>query len=147
MLSQDYGVSNVFQTTKKINESMTDGEIESYIGTLQSAEMSGREELELERAMRDFCQNVLASRDGTRLLQTFRSFDVDGSGCLSIEEFSNALRQVGNLTNYTIGLLQKKFFSDPGLEEINYDNFIRIIQAYLDNKNKGGQARRGAGRK
>jgi hypothetical protein len=107
-----------------------------YIHLLHKKELDGKKEIDLENAMQKLVQFTHSHRDAGHTAMLFRDFDIDHSGTLSVPEFREVLSEKVHFTSRDIDLVLMKFFK-PGVENLNYMNFLTAIQAYTDAKKKG----------
>ena len=116
---------------------MNDDEIESYIHKVHQNELDGRKEIDLDSAMAKFIQFTHSHRDSTHTSSLFLDFDENGDGSVSMKEFEDVLVDKIHLSRRDVGIIKLKFFENPDVEVIQFDNFIKAIQLYTDAKKKG----------
>ena len=123
---------------------MDSGTFEKYVQNVHLVELSGRQESQLEKALRSLGEFVDQLRDEQAWAAPFLAGDPvdpatnEPSGKVAYTFFAQVLREKAHLTDRDLDVVKMKLYPHD-LKAVHYRNFYRIFVAYMAQR-KTGQA-------
>lgn len=126
----------------EVNEAtLTAHEIDTYVRFVHSQELTGKQEVQLARAMRTLMDYFASLRDEAQFQALFQTTKLDPGKTHKLDEqqFSDVLREKAHLTERDTKMILAKLMpgSPTTAGTINYVNFYAIFTQYIQHKKTG----------
>ena len=127
---------------------MSHEDIDGYVHYVHSVELSGKQEMQLQKSMR-LLKDYLATLKGVeQFTQCFAKHDTLGTHAVERAVFLGVLRDKAHMTERDITTILAKLLPStedeeagavaaPSEEKVNYINFFNIVKAYVQQRKTG----------